>query len=230
MKHIPRIYTCLRLSANSSVILDQQSEHHLSNVMRIKDGDVVQLFNEHSGEWIAKCIKTKKTSQYTCLSKIRDYIHSDGFDMVFAVVHPQKTHIILEKCTELGCARFYPIITQYTQHRDFNIEKAKRIVTNASEQCGRLDLPVVNDAQPFEQFLRNWDSQRAILVGDWCDKKITNFNEFDCFMVGPEGGFSDDERRMLEQFSFIKKAQICTNILRAETAAIAFGSIWSSFR
>lgn len=230
MKHIPRIYTSSLLDSDLSIALDQQSEHHLSNVMRINDGGIVHLFNEENGEWMAKCIKTKRSSLYVCLSKVRDYVHTDGFELIFAIVHPQKTHLILEKCTELGCTAFYPIITQYTQHRDFNEEKAKRIVINAVEQCGRLDIPYVNNASSFEKFLAEWDNNKTILVGDLCDKPMNSLHDFHCFMVGPEGGFSENERRILDQYHFIKRAQICKNILRAETAAIAFGSIWSSLR
>lgn len=230
MKHIPRIYTSSLLDSDLSIALDQQSEHHLSNVMRIKDGEIIHLFNEKSGEWMAKCIKTKKASQYMCLSKVKDYVHTDGFEIVFAIVHPQKTHLILEKCTELGCAAFYPIVTQYTQHREFNVEKAKRTVINAVEQCGRIDIPAINNALSLERFLAEWNNCKTILVGDLCDQSINDLGDFHCFMVGPEGGFSEKERKMLERCHVIKRAQICKNILRTETAAIAFGSIWSSFR
>ena len=226
MKHVPRIYTDEKLGPGSLVKLSNDDSSHLSKVMRMSIGDQIKLFNEIDGEYDAVCQTEKKgVLTFKCESLTRCPKIHEGYGLIFAIINPQKMHIILEKSTELGCSNFFPVITEYTNTRTFNIDKAKTIVKNAVEQCGRMDIPKIYEPVKMDKILTNW-TDGDIIVGDLCDDcnadKISGKN----FLIGPEGGFSENERQLFGKYDFIKKCQIGNNILRSETAAIAFGTMF----
>lgn len=226
MKHIPRIYTNKQLFENAIITVDFDTTHHLLNVLRINDGGHIKLFNAEYGEWDAICDVRKKDINIVVQTLIKEPTVEVGFTVIFALIVPSKMHIILEKATELGAAQFYPIITEYTQNKSFNLTKAETIVRNAAEQCGRLSVPIVHNSISLKNLLSMWPENVQITVGDLCDNYDTNpLNRESCFLIGPEGGFSVADREMFAKYKFIKTIQIANNILRAETAAVAFSAL-----
>lgn len=225
MKHVPRIYSDEKLGIGEMVKLSNDDSYHLSKVMRLSIDGQIKLFNENDGEYDAICRLDKKgVLTFECTHLEKEATLVDGCSLIFALINPQKMHIILEKLTELGCSKFFPIITEYTNTRTFNMEKVKKIVKNAVEQCGRMDMPKIYEPVKIDKFLNDWHDG-DIIVGDLCEDacgKIFGNN----FLIGPEGGFSEKEREMFDECGFVKKCQIGNNILRSETAAIAFGTLF----
>lgn len=226
MKHVPRIYTDEKLGIGDLVKLSNDDSFHLSKVMRMSIGDQIKLFNENDGEYEAICkIDKKGLLTFKCKNLTRCPKIYEGYGLIFAIINPQKIHILLEKSTELGCSNFFPVITEYTNTRVLNLDKASKIVKNAVEQCGRIDMPKMHEPVKLDKLLTNW-TNGDIIVGDICDDcdggKILGKN----FLIGPEGGFSENERQIFGKYDFIKKCQIGNNILRSETAAIAFGTMF----
>lgn len=228
MKHVPRIYSRFSLFKSAKVKLSDDDAHHLINVMRVKDQQKVKLFNAQYGEWNATMQLNKSEVTCICKEQIRPPRDEPGFTLIFPIISPQKMHIILEKSTELGVESLMPIITQYTQNQSFNEEKAYRIVIDAAEQCGRLSIPRIEKPVRLNELLSNWDHNITIMVGDLTGECSGIDKSCSCFLIGPEGGFSDSERQLFSSSGFVHVTRLCSNILRAETAALAFGANWAA--
>ena len=141
--------------------------------------------------------------------------------------------ILLEKITEIGVTEIIPIISQYTQQRKFNKEKAEQILIGASEQSGRLDVPKLHEVQVLEDFLNKYSYECKLIVADEdikADKNnilsIQHSHKY-AFLVGPEGGFSAVERELFKKYDFVESISLGKNILRSETAAIVLASACS---
>lgn len=229
MKHIPRIYVKSPLSVSAVAVIKDDSLYHLTNVLRISNGDKVKLFNEQCGEWLATCVIKKNCIECECIHQTIQPYNERSLCLVFSIISNHKMHFILEKCTELGVTTFIPIITEYTQCKNFNMQKAETIVTNAVEQCGRLSIPNIMPAVKLRTLLEQWDAHETMLVCDLCDRScsIDLICSASTFLIGPEGGFSNEERALFEKYDFITCIKISDNILRSETAAVSICAIHS---
>lgn len=228
MKHVPRIYSRFSLFKSTKIELSNDDAYHLISVMRIRDQQKVRLFNDQYGEWNATTHLGKSDVICVCEEQIKPPRREPGFTLIVPIISPQKMHIILEKSTELGVENLIPIVTQYTQNQSFNEEKAHRIVVNAAEQCGRLSIPKIEKPVRLNELLSNWDHNTIITVGDLTGECSGIDKSCSCFLIGPEGGFSDSERLLFSSNEFVYVTRLCNNILRAETAALAFGANWAA--
>jgi 16S rRNA (uracil1498-N3)-methyltransferase len=227
MKHSPRLYVEGPLSPELEVKPDAIQMHHLVNVLRLKVGDAARVFNEKYGEWncvlISKCL-------LKCETLFKEAGAISGPTVAFCLINPNRMSVLLEKITELGVSAIVPIISQHTQYRKFNVYKARQIIIGACEQSGRISVPQLSSPIRLEQFLLEYDYNCPLIVGDetLSGEPLTALLVSSCaFLVGPEGGFSNFERSLLDHYPFVKKATLGHNILRSETAAIAFMSAWA---
>ncbi|MDR2794605.1 MAG: 16S rRNA (uracil(1498)-N(3))-methyltransferase [Holosporaceae bacterium] len=229
MKHIARFYAAHKLSAKTEVPLDNRQMHHAIHVLRLKKNDDVILFNEHSGEWHCQIIDEKKTI-VKCITILRNATIENGPILAISLINPVKMSLLLEKTTELGVTKIIPVISQYTQCKNFNTQKAENIVMGASEQSRRMTIPQIYTPVDLQKFLNTYQFDFPLLVGD---ETMTGVPLKDAissevaFLVGPEGGFSPAELKIMEKYNFVKKITIGKNILRSETAAIAAIAVWN---
>lgn len=223
MKHIPRFYIDCELTEGSAVVMSRAQMHHAANVLRLKVGDTVRIFNEKCGEWNCKISDIKKC-EVICISLFKETRIENGSILACCLINPNRMWIMMEKVTELGVSEIVPIISQYTQHQNFNHEKARQIIIGACEQSGRMTAPKLADVVKLNNFLEKYPYDSKLIVGDESfSGKKTDLNPDRCaFLVGPEGGFSESERKSFDQYNFIEKVSLGNNILRSETAAIAF--------
>ncbi len=225
MKHIPRFYIDCELTEGAAVVMSHAQMHHAANVLRLKAEDTVRIFNEKHGEWHCKISDIKKCA-VICVSLFKETRIEHGPILACCLINPNRMWIMLEKVTELGVSEIVPIISQYTQHRNFNHEKARQIIIGACEQSGRMTVPTLADVVKVDNFLEKYPYDCKLILGDesFSGKKI-DLNPGRCaFLVGPEGGFSESERKSFDQYNFIEKISLGNNILRSETAAIAFAA------
>ncbi|MDR1551298.1 MAG: 16S rRNA (uracil(1498)-N(3))-methyltransferase [Holosporaceae bacterium] len=232
MKHIPRFYVEANFAKDDDVILSVDQMHHANRVLRFTTGDVVRIFNSWDGEWDCT-ITSLKQRTVRCISQLRGRINGKeerGAIIACALINPKRFDFFLEKATELGAREIIPIMSTYVQHCDFNLRKALRKVTQAGEQSNRLSIPSLRNVMNLEDLLQNYSPSYKILVGDegFSSPNLGSVLEEKCvFLVGPEGGFSNEEHNLFEKFSGIKKFSSGKNILRSETAAAAFLAIWN---
>ena len=233
-RHIPRFYLKeedARVAKDEFVKIAKTQMHHAANVLRLGVGDTVKIFNKKIGEWECAIHDVKKYLLKCANQKIPSCNEAQTeIIAAFSLINPARMSILLEKITEIGVTEIIPIISQYTQQRKFNKEKAEQILIGASEQSGRLDVPKLHEAQVLEDFLNKYSYECKLIVADEnlkTDKNsvlsIQHSHKY-AFLVGPEGGFSDVERSLFKKYDFVESISMGKNILRSETAAIVLAS------
>ena len=230
MKHIPRIFVEAELLSDGLIKLSNEQMNHINRVLRLKNGDEIRLFNEKYGEWSARIIDEKKNQLQCKENLIVPVAEKSKFPIVAcSLINPSKFHFVLEKTTELGVSEIIPIISKYTQFRSFNFEKAQRVIIQACEQSKRITIPRLHEPQSLKNFLDNYSYSSKLLVGveNFSGIKLKHsIKENHVFLIGPEGGFSEEEYSLFEIYTFVEKVSFGKNILRSETAAVAFISAW----
>ena len=221
-RHIPRIY--ISELGNDLVSLPNRVIHHIRNVMRLRENDTFLAFNEKEGEWICKIINAKKnTVTAKKISRNRTLEQCYKKSLAICQLKPVNMKLVIEKCTELGVNDFYLLTGKYTNYHN-STEKLQEIAYQASEQSERLDIPKIHNEVDFGKFINrlpaeyNWYvALERLQTESKIDtiRRDTNIG----FIVGSEGGFSDDERDIL--CSNVTAISLSKNILRSETAAIS---------
>lgn len=229
MAHHPRIYLQPPLTAGAVIALERDDSHHLLTVLRRRPGDSVLLFNGRDGEWRAEiAVDGKRRAALTIAEKVREQCDAPDLRLCFAPVKKARTDFIVEKATELGVARLTPVMTQFTQSARVRPDRLAVLAREAAEQTERLDAPVIDDAIGLDAMLDAWEADRPLL---FCDEagdapELADVARASAasrlgVLIGPEGGFSDQERARLRACPFVKPVALGPRILRADTAAAA---------
>lgn len=227
-KKIIRLYCSQKLSLNNIIVLNKSDTHYLKNVMRCKENDQVNLFNENDNEFNCKILKIKKyevTLEIIELSTNTEIIN-DIF-LIFSLVKKNKIDFIIQKATELGIKKIFPILTERSSVRNINISRMYTIAKEASEQSNRISIPEISNLQTLQDLLKKWNKSRSILYADEIlkiNKNLTILNRKNfvksSLLVGPEGGFTREENDMLKTYKFVFPISFGETILRSDTAAI----------
>lgn len=228
MRHIPRFFITQKPDSMDDVLLPDWHNLHVSTVLRMRVGDDVVVFSQEIGEWAARLVHVRRDKVVAkCYKQIAQPVVEDRVGVAFGVVKNSNINIIVEKCTELGVTDFYPIITDYTNNKVINIEKLQKIAIFAAEQCGRISVPVCHNVQTLISLLEQDFTFFTALERKKCDACL-NFPRECCFIVGPEGGFSEREVIALKEKTTV--LTLSHNVLRTETAAIACLSAFNFMR
>jgi 16S rRNA (uracil1498-N3)-methyltransferase len=223
-----RLFVADDLASGAAFYADPQQSHYLAHVLRLGEGAEVLLFNGRDGEWSARIAgKTKKAVRLEVLEIQRPQpVHPD-LVYCFAPLKVGRLDYLVQKAVEMGAGTMVPVITQHTQMKP-GIDRLRANAVEAAEQCGILAIPEVREAVKLEQLLAGWDKERRLI---FCDEDASTNNPMAALrsiqerklalLVGPEGGFSDDERRMLRALPFVTAIPLGPRILRADTAAVA---------
>ncbi|WP_026439703.1 16S rRNA (uracil(1498)-N(3))-methyltransferase [Acidocella facilis] len=198
--------------------------HYLANVMRLGKGDTIRVFNGQAGEWRARIAKiSRKAAILEPTQQIRAPAPEPDAWLCFALLKRQKTDLVVEKATELGVSVIQPIITVRTNADHVNLERLRSIATEAAEQCERLHLPEIRAPLPVMKLMAAWPAQRPLCIAD--ERRDAGLlgpaSGPSALMVGPEGGFTDQELEAIARTPIITRVSLGSRILRAETAAIA---------
>ncbi len=218
----------MAISVAAEIILPKEQGHYLINVLRMGAGDAVRIFNSQDGEWLAYITQAgKKSVSLSCEKRVADVVRPPDIDYLFAPLKHQRLDYLVQKATELGARRLRPIITARTIAERVNLERMKANVIEASEQCNMIFVPEVLEPQKFEVALEGWDVGRSLI---FCDETavvsdpvriLKTIKPPTAIIVGPEGGFTDEERAHLKSLPFVHVISLGPRIMRADTAAIA---------
>ena len=221
----PRLYVEAALKDGAVIELAKDQTHYLANVMRLKGGDTVRVFNGRNGEWLAQITEITKKMTLLHLEKcFKTQPQSlEKTHLIFAPIKKKNMGFLIEKAVELGVTDLHPVITARTQNRDLKSEKLETYILEAAEQCERLEIPKLHDVKPLKTFLAQWPHEHTIY---WCAERLENTpyiaqeKAAKSFLIGPEGGFDDAENEILSNTGCIKPVHLGEQILRAETAAL----------
>ncbi len=228
-----RLYSDEHLSENVIIPLDERSFHHACVVMRLKEKDHFLLFNEQNGEFEGKIYeKQKKSATVHLQKKIKEPQPSKPLHLVFAPLKPERMSFLIEKATELGVTHFHPVSMKHGQYQKINLDKWNDYALQAVQQSERFTLPVFESLQAFSQVIESSQRYESFVARERSSSSkilrdsFKNITKETMLIVGPEGGFAEDEKRMLESQGHIHKITLGDFILRAETAAIYMISVY----
>lgn len=258
----PRLMIDAALSEGAEIALDEAQAHHVGTVLRLDAGDTLRVFNASDGEWQARVItKTKRGMSVRVEGFGRAARTVPDLDLMFAPVKRHATDLIVEKATELGVLRIRPVITQRTITETVRVDRLQIIAREAAEQTERFEIPNVLEALPLAKAIESWDPSRPLIFADeagdepgapWggelgrarpiaevllsrvCVAVGAGGPSKLALLIGPEGGFTAEERRMLRGLPYVIPVSLGPRILRAETAVIAglsvIQSLWGDWR
>lgn len=236
----PRVHIDTALAAGAEVPLDRDQANHLGNVLRLGAGDAVLLFNGRDGEWGAELTGAGKRLAARIDRQVRPQPAGADLDFLFAPLKHARLDYMVQKAVELGATRIMPVLTQHTQVTRINLERMRANVIEAAQQCGVLNLADV--AEPIQlKTVATHDPDRLLI---FCDEDADVSDPIEALrrakplpsalvpdealaplplavLIGPEGGFSDDERALLMQRPNVVRLSLGPLILRADTAAVA---------
>lgn len=224
-----RLFVPQDLAAGTAFEADPEQSHYLTNVLRMAEGAELLVFNGRDGEWLARMVtKTKKVVRLEAVEQARPQPAASDLVYCFAPLKVGRLDYLVQKAVEMGAGVLQPVITQHTQLARVGIERLQANAVEAAEQCGILAIPEVREAQKFAALLAGWDSGRRLI---FCDEDSSTNNPLPALrnikekrlalLVGPEGGFSEDERKQLRALPFVTAIPLGPRILRADTAAVA---------
>ncbi len=229
-QHSVRLYLDVDLSKDTGVVLDKSQAHYVGTVMRHQTGDTIVLFNGRDGEWLGEIQEIKKNHALVHPTKqLRMQDEGPDIQLLFAPVKKIQNAIIVQKATELGVNEIIPVQTIRTNADRLRTDKAQLQVIEAAEQCERLTIPVIQEPMKLDKALDALDADRSLI---FCHERfdgkdaVTLLNSVRgakkiAILVGPEGGFTDEERKRIMSCDQAHTLSLGPRILRAETAVIA---------
>ena len=221
-----RLYHPNSIVENSTNLLSKEHTHYVVNVMRLKRGSIINFFNIE-GEWESEIVFLEKERvEVKFLKKVKETQKKNKIELAICLVKKNPMEIILQKATELGVSKIIPIISERTEVKELNYDRAKKIAIEATEQSNQMFPPEILEAVKLKDFLKNLDQNTKLLFGDVNSKDNLSIEKFKNFkslniLIGPEGDFSPSEREFILSFSQVMPFTISKNILRSDTAVIS---------
>ena len=229
-----RLYVRDQLCDAQIISLERNQANYLFAVMRQKVSDHILIFNNTDGEWLAEIINgSKRVVQLRCLSKIRPSLAPPDVWLFFSPIKKSRTDFIVEKATELGVAEIFPTHSEFTNSERINQSRLQAHAIEAAEQCGGTYVPKVHTICKLIDTLEKWPESRNIF---FCNednlKPIGNLPSFPngawAIFIGPEGGFSKNEKNRFLKHPKTFSVSLGPRILRADTAVVSALTLWQS--
>lgn len=224
-----RLFLPVELVEGTRILLDKKQANYLVNVLRLKDRDPVLVFNGRDGEWRAELdLAQKKKPALVTYEKTREQTPPANLHYLFAPLKHARLDYMVQKATEMGVGSLQPVITQHTQSARINMDRMGANIIEACEQCGILSVPNMKEPVKLSELVDKWNEETPLI---FCDEREDGEHPLDTLsgvaasgaavLIGPEGGFSSDERALLRSRKFVTPLALGPRILRADTAAVA---------
>ncbi len=227
-KSTPRLFVDQPLSSATDIPLAREQAHYVLNVLRMNAGDALCVFNATDGEWLAYLTDVKKKdASFRCERRVSEAKPPPDIDYLFAPLKHARLDYMVQKATELGARRLRPVITARTIAERVNLDRMRANTIEAAEQCNLVFLPEVMEPVSLNATIRDWQPTRKLI---YCDetaeqsdplKSLSTINPPAAIIVGPEGGFTEEERAMLKALPYVCAISLGPRIMRADTVAIA---------
>lgn len=225
----PRLFVDAALAAGGRIALDRNQSNYLGNVLRLSAGETILVFNGRDGEWQATLSGRKRPEHLEISAQTRPQERLPDLTYAFAPLKHARLDYMVQKAVEMGASALQPVLTRFTQASRVNSERMRANVIEAAEQCGILGIATVGEPAPLDRWLAGRDPGRLLL---FCDEAAGVANPVAALqaeaapsgidvLVGPEGGFAEEERTLLLRQPRTLRLSLGPRILRADTAAVA---------
>jgi 16S rRNA (uracil1498-N3)-methyltransferase len=240
----PRLHVASALGAGAEAPLDKSQAHYLRHVLRLGSGGEVLAFNGRDGEWRATLSGSARHPTLTIGEQTREQTAPRDLHYLFAPLKHERLDYMVQKAVEMGVSRLQPVLTQHTQVKRVNVERMRANAIEAAEQCGVLSIPEIGEPMTLARALAARKPDRLLV---FCDEDAevkdpvrvlvdarqspaaalpltmsgSDGQQPLALLVGPEGGFAEDERAALLKLANIVRLSLGPRILRADTAAVA---------
>jgi len=219
--------------SDSDIILDEIDSKHLSKSLRKKVGDIIRITNGSGLEVKGEIIRLGKNIKVNVINKIKH--KKEGVSIHVAISplkNPSRFEWFVEKSTEIGISEITPLITKFSEKKKVNITRLNKIVISSMKQSNQFYLPKVNSISSFDHFLELNNDYKLIAHlknNNSFNKKIIGNKDKIVVMIGPEGGFSDEEILKAKKEK-IKEISFGKNRFRSETAGVFAVSIINNYK
>jgi 16S rRNA (uracil1498-N3)-methyltransferase len=232
-----RLFVSADLAAGAEIAPDRSHTNYLLNVLRLRAGDATLLFNGRDGEWRARIAAAgRKGCLLIAEEQVRLQSAAPDLHYLFAPLKHARLDYMVQKAVEMGVGRLRPVLTEYTQVSRVNVDRMEANAIEAAEQCGILTIPDIDPPEKLQAVLATWDPSRRLI---FCDESAPIANPAAALqalprgpvalLIGPEGGFSAEEREGLLSRPYVTALSLGTRILRADTAAVAALALVQTF-
>ena len=226
---LQRLYVTSNLEPGAAVTLDKDQAHYLGNVLRLKQGDNLLLFNGKDGEWWTElsAIGTKE-AQVRIDHQTRPQDQGPDLHYLFAPLKRARLDYMVQKATELGVSALRPVTTRHTVAERVKTRRLLANAVEAAEQCGILRVPAIMEPETLTKLLGSWDEKRRLIFADESAPHASPIEALKscspgplAVLIGPEGGFEREERAGLLAKPFVLPISLGPRVMRADTAAVA---------
>lgn len=226
---LQRLFVKSSMRAGAGIALEPEQAHYLGNVLRLKPGDHVLLFNGVDGEWRARLnVLSKRKALAALEQQTRQQESGPDLHYLFAPLKRARQDYMAQKATEMGASLLQPVITRRTVAERVKIDRLAANAVEAAEQCRILQVPEVREPQKLSKLLEQWDPARLLIFADEAAPIASPIEALSAqsprplaVLVGPEGGFEEEERALLMQQPFVLPVSLGPRVMRADTAAVA---------
>ena len=227
-----RLFIEKQISQNLMIYIKEKQHHFLKNVLRVKLNDVINVFDGITGEWRSKVISISKDKTALKIEKkIREFETQPDIWLIFAPIKLFRLNIIIQKAVELGVSKFVPCKTEFSNFDKLNYTNLELNAIEAAQQCERLDIPKIEKIINLDALIKELPDDRAVVFCDESDTNLPsiydelrlNLNNYSRWsvIIGPEGGFSNEERELIKKQKNVLRVTLGSRILRSDTAAIS---------
>jgi 16S rRNA (uracil1498-N3)-methyltransferase len=230
----PRLFIDTALGEGAAEVSREQA-NYLLNVLRLKPGSDVLVFNGRDGEWRARIeVPGKKSVRLAAVERTREQTAPGDLHYLFAPLKHARLDYMVQKAVEMGVSRLQPVMTRHTQAERVNLERMHANAIEAAEQCGILSVPEIAPVVKLDAVIREWKPDRLLV---FCDEDAPVKDPAAALsgvrggglagpmpvtvLIGPEGGFAEEERDALVKLPNVLRLSLGPRILRADTAAVA---------
>jgi 16S rRNA (uracil1498-N3)-methyltransferase len=223
----------INIKDNHIVISEKEVLNQLLNVFRFKNGAKFIVFDNSGTEYLLEINQiSKKNIVCEVVEESKGLARSKKLTLIFSLIKKENTELVLQKCTEIGVTNFVPVLSERTVKTGFNKERYEKIITEAVEQSGWTDVPMLQEPKKLknvlEEIIKSKGNADSLCVLDFDGTPLVSVKHLlsvDTLIVGPEGGFTETERELFQKLH-IKKISLGSNTLRAETACISASAIF----
>ena len=221
-----RLFHPENITVNTTSLLSKEHTHYVTNVMRMKRGSNINFFNK-DGEWLSEIVFLDRDRvEVKFLNKLKEPTKNSNIELAICLVKKSPMDTILQKATELGVSKIIPIVSERTEVKELNFERANKIVVEATEQSNQLIPPQISEVTKLRDYLKNLDDSSKLLFADVNSKEnlkteVLKEAKTLSILIGPEGDFSPSERELILANSNVVPFTISRNILRSDTAVIS---------